>query len=219
MEQEYKDLIDQISLLKKVKPDDHFKRTIQYALSRELSQKRDAFGIFPFMRLGFFLLAIVMVSGSSVVVASQKSKPGDTLYPIKKTTETIHSTFQQQIPFKKEASLKSADVSFENNGTEDSIFDPVQTPAAMPTTDGKKVFSTATPTRTKDVVPTVQVSPTVEITVVTKKEFKVDTSHTIKQVPSPTIPQLHIQSDVIPTVLPKEIKDTVKKILPIPKNK
>lgn len=216
---EYQDIIDKLKVLEHIQPGEHFKRTLRYAVSKDLPEKHTSQFISPFFRFGLAIIGILMISGSGAIVASQHTKPGDTLYPLKKTTDNLHGKIQQQLVSKRDDSQSKDYTNFEHNGDDNSVViaenpSPTLTkvheipPTTVPTTPIKQ------PT-TQDM----HTLPNAAVTAVSKKEFHVNNPNArIVEQPSPTPDQLVADpKKILPTTVPNEIKDMVKKIVPLQK--
>lgn len=87
-EQEYQDVINGLRKLRSVHAPDTLKQHVTTAFIPSLP----LIAYTPLLSMGrlvFSTLLVALLSGTGVVVASQKSQPGDVLYPIKKVTEKI----------------------------------------------------------------------------------------------------------------------------------
>lgn len=78
-------LINALSELRSIKPNKAFIDLMQGKIDRSIDiDNPSIFSAFTFsLRLALLTLSIFIFSGSSVVLASQRSQPGDFLYPIK----------------------------------------------------------------------------------------------------------------------------------------
>ncbi|MBI4973019.1 hypothetical protein HZC27_00190 [Candidatus Roizmanbacteria bacterium] len=87
-EHDYKDIIFGLKKLRSVHASDTLKQQVRTAFIPSLPLMNYS-PLLSMGRLVFSTLLVVLLSGTGVVVASQKSQPGDALYPIKKVAEKI----------------------------------------------------------------------------------------------------------------------------------
>lgn len=90
-ENEYKDIILGLKKLRALTSSDAFKKRVITNAIPSLSPLSPPF--FSLAKLALSTFVLVTLSGTGIVLASQKSQPGDMLYPIKKTTEKIQLSF------------------------------------------------------------------------------------------------------------------------------
>ena len=87
-ENDYKDIVLGIKKLRSVKASEGFKNRV---ITHFIPSLTPLYPIpfFSLAKLAFSTFVLVALSGTGIVLASQKSQPGDMLYPVKKTSEKI----------------------------------------------------------------------------------------------------------------------------------
>lgn len=98
-ESEFKFLIKDLNSLKHIKASKELKHRLFRELLPTLPFKNNFF-VFPFYAFKPLLFALIffLVLGSSVIFASQKSQPGDLLYPVKTAVNGLFTKTKIEIP-------------------------------------------------------------------------------------------------------------------------
>lgn len=87
-ENNYKNVISELKKLHSVKASEGFKNRVVAHLIPSLTPLY-SIPFFSIAKLAFSTFILVALSGTGIVLASQKSQPGDLLYPVKKMSEKI----------------------------------------------------------------------------------------------------------------------------------
>ncbi|GEM_PF-4706951 len=208
METEYQDIISQLQILKDIRPREEFQNSMQKLSSlisnQALSTKR--FSPMPLfaMRMALAVFVLLLIGGTTVAAASQ-SKPGDLLFPLKKTVEQVTITL-------------SGSSQISNKKPENNPSPVVKTisPAAVPTVTPTVIPQTIQPQTIQTVIPTITSSPTTTPTPSIQQTSQVQAQVQLQPSLQPTaiVPSVTAQVQIsVPTL--NEEKKTVEVQVPV----
>lgn len=94
-EQEFKEIINALALLKTTKPDDAFRARMEHKAQRT-SPVSGRFAMPLFAAKIALVVLLVLLSGNSMVSVASESKPGEALYPVKQLVDSVKTTFTSE---------------------------------------------------------------------------------------------------------------------------
>lgn len=94
MHNEYHDIIQSLDQLKTVAPDDAFVKTMENTVHAWAAPSAAPTFFLPVLRFASLIVAVFLLGGSGLVIASTHSEPGDLLYPVRQTVKQLEVQFQ-----------------------------------------------------------------------------------------------------------------------------
>ncbi len=109
-EKNYTDVIKGLRTLKSIKTSDNFRKRFTTLIIPNLPTFNTFKPLYflPF-RLAFIIIILILVSGTGLVVAADKSHPGNLLYPVKKAVEKVQLTITNNPSGKTNLHMNNAD--------------------------------------------------------------------------------------------------------------
>ncbi len=155
MNNEYQDIIQGIKALHSVQPSAEFRASMR---DLALSDHSPVF-FFSVIRLAIVLIALLLLGGAGVVVASTQSNPGDLLYPIKEIVEQAKTHFISQPPEPEiNPKSKTINMNVDSKSLQDQQIQP--SPSLPASSQSINTGISAAPTQVPLSTPTPTQSPT-----------------------------------------------------------
>ncbi len=109
-EKNYIDVIKGLRTLKSIKTSDNFRKRFTTLIIPNLPTSNTFRPLYflPF-RLAFIIIILILVSGTGLVMAADKSHPGNLLYPVKKAVEKLQLTITNNPSGKTTLHMNNAD--------------------------------------------------------------------------------------------------------------
>lgn len=110
-EKEYKDVIAKLEELHAVHASETVRNRVRHVFVPSLPSKKRSYSIFAFpaIRVVVLLFALLIVSGSGMVLAAKDTRPGELLYPVKHFVEDMQLTWTSNPAEKATIHLNKAD--------------------------------------------------------------------------------------------------------------